>query len=799
MRQVPSILLSGIHPTDNHVRCRTKLSWVVDFFCEARSRMNAGSRTPLNSTAASNSAWFTAGRFALILVALIAAAFPAVLWGKSTLVFGDYGLFGYPLAHYHRESFWRGEVPLWNPLNDCGLPFLAQWNTLVCYPLSLIYILLPLPWSLGFYCLMHLFLAGMGMYFLANRWTGNRLAASVAGVAYAFSGLLLHCLIWPNNIAALGWMPWVVCSVERAWHNGGRTTAIAAVTSAMQMLAGAPEIILFTWILILLLWLSHWRTGTFPPKVMLLRFGAIVALVVGLAAFQLLPFLDLLAHSHRDVSHANAECAMPITGWANFLVPLFRCYQSPPGIFFQPGQWWIYSYYLSLGVLAGAVCSVWLVRERRVRLLAGLAGVCLILALGDQAYLYAWLRSLFPPLNFVNFPIKFVVPVTFCVPLLASFAIREYLDGTPERKVCITRGAIASGSFLLCVLLGILFYTHRFPKGYEVWPAIWQNALARAAFLTLTLATLGALALFSRQQSRTLAGLGVLVLIWLDGMTHVPRQNPTVSPAVFAPGLLSSIAKMEPRPRAGESRMMLSAAALKHFRTALLPDVANTYLGHRLGLYFNCNLLENMPKAGGFYSLYLPEQVETMFVLYLPTNGIAPGLADFMGVSQINSDGNPLEWTARPTFRPFATAGQTPVFTDSTNALLGLIDPAFHPRYTVFLPLDARPLLHATNQANIKILDQQFAAHRIEWEVAAEQPGLLVISQTFYHPWRAFVDKRPATLWRANTAFQAVEVPVGTHHVKLVYADDCFRGGVLISSLAMTAALIAIFRRKKPG
>src|SRR5229473_779115 len=103
------------------------------------------------------------------------------------------GFFGYPLAHYHRESFWRGEIPLWNPYNNCGLPFLAQWNTLVLYPGSLFYLLFPLSWSLGVFCLIHQFLAGLGMYFLCRRWTTSQLAATVAGVAFAFNGFTLGC------------------------------------------------------------------------------------------------------------------------------------------------------------------------------------------------------------------------------------------------------------------------------------------------------------------------------------------------------------------------------------------------------------------------------------------------------------------------------------------------------------------------------------------------------------------------------------------------------------------------------
>src|SRR6266542_3382466 len=136
--------------------------------------------------------WFTIGRFGALLAILYFVSFPDVVLGKNTFFVRDFAVFGYPLAHYHRESFWRGEVPLWNPLNECGLPFLAQWNTMVLYPASLFYLLLPLSWSLGMFCLLHQFLAGLGMYCLAYRWTRDRLAASVAGVAFSFHGFALN-------------------------------------------------------------------------------------------------------------------------------------------------------------------------------------------------------------------------------------------------------------------------------------------------------------------------------------------------------------------------------------------------------------------------------------------------------------------------------------------------------------------------------------------------------------------------------------------------------------------------------
>ena len=46
--------------------------------------------------------WFTPWRFVGLLFVLIFAAYPDVLLGANTFFYRDYGLFGYPLAHYQR-------------------------------------------------------------------------------------------------------------------------------------------------------------------------------------------------------------------------------------------------------------------------------------------------------------------------------------------------------------------------------------------------------------------------------------------------------------------------------------------------------------------------------------------------------------------------------------------------------------------------------------------------------------------------------------------------------------------------
>ncbi|HEX4646887.1 MAG TPA: YfhO family protein, partial [Verrucomicrobiae bacterium] len=490
-------------------------------------------------------AWFTPGRFAALLAALIVVTFFRVVSGQETFFYRDFGGFGYPLAYYHREAFWRGELPLWNPLNNCGLPFLAQWNTLTLYPLSLFYLLFPLSWSLGVFNLGHLFLAGLGMYYLARQWTGNGLAASFAGLAFAFNGLSWQSLMWPNNIVALGWMPWVVWTVERAWREGGRHVIVAALAGAMQMLSGAPEIIFLTWMFAGVSWLAGAISTPNSRASIFARFVAVLLLVTALSAAQLLPFLDLLAHSHRDTGFGDSAWAMPRSGLANYLVPLFRCTANNQGVFGQVDQYWTASYYMGIGTVALALLAVWRARDKMVWLAAAMAAWGLLMALGDHGFIYPALKAVFPPLGFMRFPIKFAVLPTLLIPLLAADGLAQLQalrpeDWPRERKRLVILALVFTG-----LILAIVWTAWKYPRPAEDWTATWRNAAGRALFLALILAAVALLVRGVKIKMKWPPHVALLLLLWLDVYTHAPKINPTVEPSVYQPGLVRASLKWD--------------------------------------------------------------------------------------------------------------------------------------------------------------------------------------------------------------------------------------------------------------
>ncbi len=725
----------------------------------------------------------------MLLGALILVAFPQVVTAFHSFVYRDFGLFGYPLAFYHKECFWRGEIPLWNPYNNFGLPYLAQWGPMVLYPPSLIYILLPLPWSLGLFTLLHQLFGGVGMFLLARKWTGNSLAAGVAGIAFAFHGFVLNCLMWPNYSASMAWMPWVVLAMTRAWSEGGRSICVAALAGGMQMLSGTPEVILFTWLLAAGLWLGERYASWRERCVGGVRFGVVVLLVTALAAAQLLPFFELLQHSHRSSGFDNGRWAIPVSGWTHLFVPLYHLHGTGAGVHFQKEQNLTSSYYAGVALIVAAVVAVLWLRNRRVWLLFAVTIIALVYAMGNETPLYTWLRKAFPAIGFMRYPSKGVIPTAFTLPLLGGLGLAAFLAfiNTEHRKrrVYVVAALLA---VVVLVIGGIAAHAYWVPywvpNRYIDAKPVLVNAACRVIFLGAIAAGCWGLTRAATAKRRTLLEAFVLVMVYFDLLTHVPQQNPTVDREALTV-TIPWLKHMQPRPTLGQSRALLSLDAQEQYLYSGTSNLTETYVAQRNGLFANINLLEGMPKADGFYALYFTEERDIHYRIFQTDNQPRPELGRFLGFSQVTSPTNVVVWHARTNYLPLVTAGQFPVFADRKTTLDGLMATNFVPEQIVYLPVSASNKVTVTSAGTARIKSREVTSHRISVEVSASAPSLVVIAQAHYPRWKAFVDGQPTELLRANHAFQAVQVPAGEHRVVVIYQDKPFQIGAVLSLLSL--------------
>jgi hypothetical protein len=100
------------------------------------------------------------------------------------------------------------------------------------------------------------------------------------------------------------------------------------------------------------------------------------------------------------------------------------------------------------------------------------------------------------------------------------------------------------------------------------------------------------------------------------------------------------------------------------------------------------------------------------------------------------------------------------------------------------------------------ILHTQRIGSRYEIDVEVHAPARIVITETSWPGWRAYIDGRRVKLDQANRAFLSMYLPAGRHHLQVVYLPDAFVRGRVISlgTLALLVVGVGVRRwRKRPS
>jgi hypothetical protein len=248
----------------------------------------------------------SAHRSSLVLVALLPLIlFLIPLLKSEVFTLRDHFDYFQPLRFFTAEELRAGRLPLWNPYNASGEPWLANPQTGVFYPPSWLFLLLPFATAYMLFLCVHLVVLGCGAYLLFAR-RASAGAALVGATALMFSGPMLSLLDVSNNLATLAWIPLALwCALEGRWRSGGAALALAflggepffAAVGALLYAVAAPK---------------DWR---------LVR-AALVAF--GLSAVQLLPFLQLVQSSDRAAGLDAAlilHHSMPWRDWPRIAIP----------------------------------------------------------------------------------------------------------------------------------------------------------------------------------------------------------------------------------------------------------------------------------------------------------------------------------------------------------------------------------------------------------------------------------------------------------------------------------------------
>ncbi len=178
-----------------------------------------------------------------VIVGLLMWFYGAALFSDQSFVYRDVAHFYYPLFEWSQNEWSAGRVPLWNPLENCGVPAMADATSSVWYPGKLIF-LLPLSFPLSFklYLCSHSLFAALGAYWLARAQKSTELAAAACALAYAFGGVVLFQYCNVVFLVGAAWLPIALLAAQKALVKRSAWWAIAfGAVLAVMTLGGDPQ------------------------------------------------------------------------------------------------------------------------------------------------------------------------------------------------------------------------------------------------------------------------------------------------------------------------------------------------------------------------------------------------------------------------------------------------------------------------------------------------------------------------------------------------------------------------------
>ncbi len=248
-----------------------------------------------------------------------------------------------PWMLFALEELRAGRLPLWNPYNGGGQPLLANYQSGLLSPFHLPFLVLAFPAALVASAFFKLALLAWFTYLLLREWNLAQPAALLGALAFAFSGHNVLCLAYPHP-GALAVLPAGMWCAERAFAHwraaraGGPLPrrhlawlAGLALCFGLSALAGHPEPFFFaavgTGAVVAFRLGQLLRAGRKEPghtaAVLRLALAFLGAAVVGtgLAAVQILPFLEYLQHSAALRTRLHNQDPLLLSQWALLFYP----------------------------------------------------------------------------------------------------------------------------------------------------------------------------------------------------------------------------------------------------------------------------------------------------------------------------------------------------------------------------------------------------------------------------------------------------------------------------------------------
>jgi hypothetical protein len=702
---------------------------------------------------------------------------------QTSLVNGDFSGQFVAFGAYQYQRLTAGQVPLWNPYNNGGLPFIADTQAAVFYPPRLLTIALSAlsgGWTyhaLELEMMVHVLLYSLLMYAFVRRLTGSVFGAFIAAVVVAYGGFtsgypqlqlaLLEASIW-LPLGALGILEATSIAEVGASRRGFaavrvRWLIVAGSALGLSWMAGHPQTSWFLTYLLVAYLTYRVYTQRYQWQVFVIGTAILGIIAGGMAAVQLLPTFEYIGRTARAEFTFDAKGGgFPFQDVIQMTFPGTVSTWSP--------------LYVGLSGLVLAVIGFVRGKKQQSLFLGGTALIALVVGFGERSPLYHLLYNIMPGAGVFRGQERsaylFANGLAILAGIGASSLVMDVEHAERIRRVL---------RYSLIAILAMTGFT------FVLWLAASDSFSEISIFARAALIAIPTYIIFSqvfKNPSRVVYGLlAALVIIDLFAVNMDNR---------------SLFATIPPTEELSFTPPTLVTQALEDTDTPFRVD------GNYRDLYGNYATLYGLMDIRGISPLFL-EGPHTLIQTNQPVN---PTAWEIFAVRYVFTDWNELPVSSEVVLnapdrfgmanlhhlsnpRPFAWLVYNAAFVGSDDETYTLLaDPNFSARQSVILNRDPNIVLSGTRPETADAQVTAFAPESFSIAVNTSEDAILTIANPDYPGWHATVDGQPVEILRAYGATVALPVNAGQHTVEFIYDPLTYRVGSIISLLTWGALVM---------
>jgi len=724
----------------------------------------------------------------------------------SNFLLADQYLYLNPQQHLLHTQMQQARLALWNPYLACGMPTAASMQPAAFFPLNLTLLWLDPFIASGLGAFLKLFLAGFFTLLYMRRLGVGQLAATLSAAVFSMCSFMIVWLGHPHTNCAM-WLPLLLYFIEGEFQETESTLATAAgnlraslrrwagfsVVYAFMIFGGHPPTIVHVSLVVAVYFffrLIFGCRGQLAGRRTILFFCSIGCGVL-LAAPQVLPFLEYYRQSSVPL------CSAAINRWARHLHVSAFAYGLMPYIAGSPNRGFVelmqfarpnYNFNertIFIGIVPMCL-SVFAAVFRRNRIVV-FYFVLLLCCLAAICGVWPILPVLghIPILSGINH-MRLILVVCFSLAVLAGFG----LEGL-SRTGTSARLKVAAG---LLVLAGafVFWIVGRFRPvlaGHD--SEVRAFVLSQLHVFCVSVVAAVFIILYPWHRGKKIPKILALVWVCFELLWFAMDYNPSIRREAYYP-------------KTPSVSFLQQDDSL--FRIASLDGVLPVNTAVMFGLYDI--------RGQDFMTVRRYEELVTgsagKFFFYVPENPL-PCCLKLLNVKYLLTDKDrllPLErvyqdeiaiYRNEPFIDRAIVVYDYEVLPEKASILEIVRSEDFDPRKRLLL--EQQPELPdcrgepAADVAEPNVRIVAYGTDEVTIEAATPRTGFLVLLDTCFPGWRAFVDNKETRIYRADYNFRAVALPAGRTTVRFVYKPASFSVGCSLSLACVILLACAIFYR----